>query len=88
VSLRLAEDVQVRRESWGLLFYHQSRHKILFIKSGDWLQPEHFDGTWTLANISEDIIKRTGAAPEKVGYSLPKLTERLTARKMITDEIR
>ena len=88
MSLRLADDVQVRKESWGLLFYQQSGHKVLFIKSGEWLYPEHFDGTWTLESISEDIKRRTGAAPESVGQSLPKLTERLTARKMITNEVR
>jgi putative mycofactocin binding protein MftB len=80
---RLADNVQVRKESWGLLFYHQQRHKVLFVKSGDWLYPEHFSGTWTYKTIVEDIAQRTGSTEESLKISLPKLTERLTKNRML-----
>jgi putative mycofactocin binding protein MftB len=79
----LADYVQVRKEAWGLLFYHQQRHKILFVKSGDWLYPEHFDGTWTAEKLIDDISRRTGKTTETISLSLPKLTERLTKNKML-----
>jgi hypothetical protein len=88
VPCRLAPDVQVRRESWGLLFYQQTRHKVCFVRSGDWLYPAHFDGTWTLESIREDIARRTGAPTETIARSLPKLTRHLTSNRMLADEVR
>jgi hypothetical protein len=85
---RLAPDVQVRKESWGLLFYRQTSHKVCFVKSGDWLYPAHFDGTWTLESIKDDIAQRTGAPAAIIERSLPKLTSHLTSSRMITDAVR
>jgi hypothetical protein len=85
---RLAPDVQVRQESWGLLFYLQTRHKVCFVRSGDWLYPAHFDGTWTFESITDDIARRTGAPAEIIERSLPRLARRLTSSRMITDEVR
>jgi hypothetical protein len=84
---RLADGVQVRKESWGLLFYLPSRHKVFFVRSGDWLEPRHFDGTWTPADTAADIARRTGAPAEVIERSLPRLTARLAASRMVTDEI-
>jgi len=83
MAYRLADDVQVRKEAWGLLFYRQAEHKVYFIRSGDWLIPEHFDGTWTLENLIKDINQRTGAPASNIETALPKLTERLTANRML-----
>jgi len=87
MSLRLAPDVRVRRESWGLLFYRQAPHKLCFVKSGDWLEPAHFDGTWTLETIAADVSRRTGTPPETLARALPRLTGRLIKNKVISDEI-
>jgi hypothetical protein len=87
MACRLAENVQVRKESWGLLFYSQPQHKVCFVKSGDWLYPEHFDGSWTLDDITNDIARRTGTPAEIIERSIPKLTERLTANRMIVNEL-
>ncbi|MBN1161429.1 MAG: hypothetical protein JXA17_05745, partial [Dehalococcoidales bacterium] len=88
VTCRLADRVQVRKESWGLLFYQQARHKMFFVRSGDWLFPEHFDGTWSEQGIIDDIVQRTGTTAEIVERSLPKLTKRLTSSRLITHEVR
>jgi hypothetical protein len=87
MTYRLANKVQVRKESWGLLFYSQPRHKVSLVKSGDWLNPAHFDGTWTLESISEDISRRTDRSTEAIERNLCKLTNNLTAGRMITDEV-
>jgi hypothetical protein len=84
---RLADGVRVRKEGWGLLFYAPARHKVLFVRSGDWLYPRHFDGTWTRAEIIDDIAGRTGTPAEIVERSLPRLTARLAAKEMIVDEV-
>jgi hypothetical protein len=84
---RLAPDVQVRKESWGLLFYFQTRHKVCFVRSGDWLYPAHFDGTWTFDSIVDDIVRRTGTPAEIIERSLPKLARHLTSNRMIVDEV-
>jgi hypothetical protein len=85
---RLADGVRVRKEAWGLLFYAPSRHKVLFVRSGDWLYPAHFDGTWTPAGIAADVAGRTGTPAEIVERCLPRLTDRLAASEMIADEKR
>ncbi len=79
----LAPNVQVRQESWGLLFYQPSRHKVCFARSGDWLQPAHFNGTWTLKSIIDDISRRTGTSPEIIERSLPGLTDHLIKNRVI-----
>ncbi len=88
MTCRLAEQVQVRKESWGLLFYHRPRHKVCFVRSGDWLYPRHFDGTWTLPAIAADIAGRTGTPAELIERALPKLTDRLTGNGVICREVR
>jgi hypothetical protein len=84
---RLVENVQVRKETWGLLFYSQSHHKACFVKSGDWLNPEHFNGTWTHDGIIKDIAWKTGAPAETIERYLTGLTGRLTAKRIIIDEV-
>jgi hypothetical protein len=88
MPFRLADKVQVRKESWGLLFYRQAPHKVCFVKSGDWLYPAHFDGTWTFAGIIDDISGRTGAPPEIIERSLSSLTDHLSRNQVIVHEIR
>ncbi len=88
MTCRLADNVQVRKEAWGLLFYVEKRHKVFFVRSGDWLHPEHFDGTWTFDGIVNDISERTDTPAEIIERSLPKLTDRLMKNRMIIDEVR
>jgi len=83
----LADYVQVRKEDWGLLFYSQARHKLCFVRSGDWLYPYYFDGSWTFDSIIDDIAARTGTLSEIIERAIPKLTENLTANRMIVDEL-
>ena len=88
VTCRLADSVQVRKESWGLLFYHQARHRMCFVRSGDWLYPRHFDGTWTEQNIIDEISNRTGVPAEIIERSLPKLMKHLVSSRITAHEIR
>ena len=87
MACRLADNVQVRKEDWGLLFYSQARHKLCFVRSGGWLCPEHFDGSWTFESIISDIAARTGTPAEIIERSVPKLTEKLISNRMIVDEL-
>lgn len=88
MSFRLANNVQLRKESWGLLFYRQALHRVCFVKSGDWLLPAHFEGNWTLEKIINDIARRTGRPVEIIQRSLPRLTDYLIKNRVIIDEIR
>ena len=88
MSFRLADGVQVRKESWGLLFYRQAQHKLCFVKSGDWLLPAHFDGAWTYSDIIADISRRTRAPAEIIERALPRLAGRLIKHRVILNEIR
>jgi putative mycofactocin binding protein MftB len=86
--LRLADGVRVRKESWGLLFYSPPRHKVCFVRSGDWLSPDSLVGEWTVAGLAEDIAARTGAPAEAVERSLEKMTGQLINSRMVVDELR
>jgi hypothetical protein len=84
---RLAENIQVRKESWGLLFYAQTQHRIFFVRSGDWLYPQNFDGTWTFDCLVKDIAGRTEAATNPIERTLRKLTDNLLKNGMIVHEL-
>jgi hypothetical protein len=88
MSYHLADNVQVRKESWGLLFYQPSWHKVCFVRSVDWLYPKHFDGTWMFESIIEDIAGRTGTPAEIIERSLPRLEKHLTSSRMLAHEVR
>ena len=86
MAYRLKENVRVRKESWGLLFYLLAPHKICFVRSGDWLYPRYFDGTWTFAGLVGDIARRTGTPAEIIERSIQKLIEYLMSNRIIVDE--
>lgn len=82
---RLAEGVQLRKEKWGLLFYSQPRHKLCFVRSGDWLYPRHFDGTWTFERMVDDIANHTGTPAEIIERSIPVMARQLASNRVIID---
>jgi len=84
---RLAGDVQVRKESWGLLFYSRDRHRLFFVRSGGWLYPHHFDGRWDTASLISDIAGRTGSPAGVVEKSILKLAGNLVENGVITHEL-
>ena len=87
MAYRLTENVQVRKESWGLLFYSPAKHKVCFIRSGDWLYPHHFDGSWTPDGLVNDIARRLDNPAKVVEHSLRKLTDYLIDSEMMIDEL-
>jgi len=82
MPLRLAGNVQVRKESWGLLFYAQTQHRIFFVKSKNWLYPHYIDGTWTFERLVQDVAARTPTA-DNLEQALRKLTDNLLKNGMI-----
>lgn len=84
---RLAGDVQVRKESWGLLFYAPAQHQMFFVKSGGWLYPQHFDGTWAFGRLVGEIAGQTGMSAEAVERSVLKLTLKLVEKGILTCEL-
>jgi hypothetical protein len=86
MALHLAKNVQVRKEDWGLLFYSPARHGVCFIRSGDWLYPRYFDGTWTFDDMVDDISERTETPTKPIEQIMRKLIPNLVERRMIVDE--
>jgi putative mycofactocin binding protein MftB len=84
---RLAKGVQVRKESWGLLFYSQINHKICFIKSRDLLHPEYFDGSWACERLICDIADRSNTSVESINSSIQTAMEHLIKKEMIVNEL-
>jgi hypothetical protein len=88
MACRLADNVRVRKESWGLLFYSPPRHKVCFVRSGGWLSPDSFAGAWTVDGLAESITAGTGTPTGAVERSLQKMTGQLIASGMVVDELR
>jgi putative mycofactocin binding protein MftB len=88
VVYRLADSVQVRKESWGLLFYSQTQHRALFIKSADWLYPHYFDGNWTFNRIIADIVERTRVSIGIIEDSIQNSITDLVKRGVVIHELR
>ena len=84
---RLADNVQVRKESWGLLFYAQIQHRLFFVRSRDWLYPYYFDGTWTFDHMVEDVSARTENSSDIIEKNLQKLTDSLLKNGMVAHEL-
>lgn len=84
---RLADNVQVRKEGWGLLFYAQSQHRLLFVGSREWLYPYYFDGNWTFKHIVEDIAVRTENPSDIIEKNLQTLTDNLLKNGMVVHEL-
>ena len=87
MTFRLADQVQVRQESWGLLFYSQTQHRMVFVKSGDLLNPGHFDGTWAFDAVIADIVARRKASVENITGTIRKLTNNLVMNEMVINEL-
>ncbi len=81
--LKLAAGVQVRKESWGLLFYSQDQHRLLFVRSGNWLLPHHLDGRWTVDGIAADISHSLSRPPGAVASVLQKTVNSLVTGGMV-----
>lgn len=87
MGLRLSELVQVRQESWGLLFYSQTQHRLLFIKSGQWLNPDYFKGRWTVDGLVADVVSGHPASSGDISTSLRKLIDNLIKNGMLINEL-
>jgi len=83
---RLAKSVQVRKESWGLLFYSQAQQRVCFVRSGDWLYPQYFDGTWSYDRLVCDIAKRVGTSAKVIERSIQKSITHLVESRMIVND--
>ncbi len=83
----LPNGVQVRKEIWGLLFYSQTQHKILFVKSADWLYPRHFDGTWTFSTIVDEVSTRTGTPRVFIENTVRKCIGKLLDNGTVANEL-
>jgi hypothetical protein len=86
MAFSLVKNVQVRKESWGLLFYSPAQHKVCFVRSGDWLYPQYFNGTLTFDSLVGDIAKRLGTSAKVIESSIQKLTAHLVRMGMIINE--
>jgi putative mycofactocin binding protein MftB len=83
---RLARDVQVRKESWGLLFYSSAKHKLRFVRSGDLLYPYYFDGAWTLERLVDDVARRKVNSVNAINPSIQRLVKNLVDSELIVNE--
>jgi putative mycofactocin binding protein MftB len=87
MGLRLAEMVQVRKESWGLLFYSQTQHRMFFVRSGKLLTPARFDGRWTFETLVADVARKQPDQAKNLNATLKKLIDNLVKNGMVINEL-
>jgi hypothetical protein len=57
------------------------------VRSAGWLDPCHFNGSWTRDRVIADIARRSGASAETIERSLAGMTAKLQANGMIVHEL-
>jgi putative mycofactocin binding protein MftB len=83
---KLCQGVQVRSESFGLLFYHYDGPKLYFVRSGDLVDEHFFSGNQTagqLVDLLEEICEWPKTAAQR---QLSELMRMLKARGLVDEQ--
>ena len=80
MSFRLADGVQVREETFGLLFYDYRGPRLYFVPSKDLIDVDFFNGRQSVTELIASICNRKGStkalAAERVTQVLAKLEDK------------
>jgi putative mycofactocin binding protein MftB len=83
---RLCQGVQVRSESFGLLFYHYDGPKLYFVRSGDLVDEHFFAGQQSFGEIVDLLGETRGWPRETAQQQLAKLMQLLKTRGLVDEQ--
>ncbi len=83
---RLHEGVQVRREKFGLLFYHYAGPKLFFVPCGDMVDQSFFSGEQALGDLVHAVQHRRGWSEEIAEKQVVRLMELLTSKGLCYEQ--
>ena len=80
---KLAAGVQVREESFGLLFYNYQGPRLYFVPSKDLIDVDFFNGRQSFSELIASICKRRGWTKAEVGERIIQILTKLEDKGLI-----
>jgi putative mycofactocin binding protein MftB len=80
---RPTDGVQVREETFGLLFYNYRGPRLYFVPSKDLIDADFFSGRQTVSGLIKYICTRKGLAQAEVGERIAKILAKLEDKGLI-----
>jgi putative mycofactocin binding protein MftB len=82
----LNSGVQVRRESFGLLFYNYHGLRLYFVPIGDLIDSDFFNGIQTVENLVDTIHSRKNRPKQWIRTRIEQILELITNKGLIHGE--
>jgi putative mycofactocin binding protein MftB len=86
MSFRPTDGVQVRQESFGLLFYNYRGPRLFFVPTKDLIDADFFTGRQTVSDLIKSICRRKGLAQAKVGTTIAGILAKLEEKGLINGQ--
>ena len=86
MSFRLTAGVQVREESFGLLFYNYRGPRLYFVPSGDLIGADFFDGRQSVGDLIASITSRKGLAGIDISKRITMILDKLAEKGLIYEQ--
>jgi putative mycofactocin binding protein MftB len=83
---RLSKGVQVREESFGLLFYHYDGPKLFFVQSKNLVDEHFFSGEQSIGDQASVLRETRGWSKEAAQKQLAALMELLKTRGLVDEQ--
>jgi len=83
MGYKSAEGVQVREETFGLLFYNYRGPRLYFVPSKDLIDVDFFDGRQSVSGLIASICARKGWTRTQVGEKITQVLTKLEDKGLI-----
>jgi len=83
VRYRLTDGVQVREETFGLLFYNYRGPRLYFVPSNDLIDVEFFNGRQSVGDLIASLCHRKGWTRAGVGERIRQILSKLEDKGLI-----
>ena len=83
MSFRPADGVQVRAETFGLLFYNYRGPRLYFVPSKDLIGVDFFNGRQSVSGLIASICTRKGWTKAQVGEKITQVLVKLEDKGLI-----
>jgi putative mycofactocin binding protein MftB len=83
MSFRPADGVQVREETFGLLFYNYRGPRLYFVPSKDLIEVDFFNGRQSVSGLIASICARKGWTRAKVEEKITQVLAKLEDKGLI-----
>jgi putative mycofactocin binding protein MftB len=86
MSFRPANGVQVREETFGLLFYNYQGPRLYFVPSKDLIDVDFFNGRQNVGALIASICARKGCSSAEIGERVRQILAQLEDKGLIDEQ--